>query len=581
MAVNGLTEPATRLEFSSTLAQAINAATSVEEAFAATLRLFCQAGGWALGQVWLPDPDGAVLTCGPVWHATTPGLEPFRQASLGLRFTPGMPLVGKVWVEGEVRWAEDIGADRDHFSRADVAAALGLSTGLLVPVVADDQVITVLEFFTHEHRCDDPGLKDLVRSAAAQLGSLMAQKRAETELRLSEARFRAVAETASDAIVSIDSTGLVSYLNAEAARMFGYHPDQLLGSPVTKIVPERFHQAHWAGMARFLATGESRLIGSTVSVPARRSDGSELPVELSLGTWQVDGSRSFSAIIRDVTERHKAHQELERALALEREAAIRLHELDQLKNTLLDVVSHDLRSPLAALQAITAVMQGDASIPQLSVEQRQASLAGLQASADKMRTLLDDLLDLERFATGDTTLQRSAVDLGDLARSVVTEHAAELAGRRVRLHLDPVTAQVDRIKVERIIENLLVNATRHTPAGTQLSISVRNDGETALICVDDTGPGVPTELREAIFERFCQAPGADRTGLGMGLSLVARLTHLHGGHAWVQDAPAGGASFRVQLPLTAPAPHKTALPQGAAPQQAVQPTTLEEQVGHE
>jgi PAS domain S-box-containing protein len=441
-------------------------------------------------------------------------------------------------------------------------------------------VNAVLEFFTHEHRSDDPGLKDLVRSAAAQLGSLMAQKRAETELRLSEARFRAFAETASDAIVSIDSTGVVSYVNAEAARIFGYHPDQLLGSPVTKIVPERFHQAHDAGIARYLTTGESHLIGSTVSVPARRSDGSELPVELSLGTWQVDGSRSFSAIIRDVTERHKAHQELERVLALEREAATRLQELDQLKNTLLDVVSHDLRSPLAAIGAITTVLQGDVDTPQLSVEQRQTSLAGLRASAEKMRTLLDDLLDLERFATGDSTLQRSATDLGDLVRSVVSEHAAQLAGRQVRLHVDPVTAKVDRTKVERIIENLLVNATRHTPTGTEVSISVRTDGDTALICVDDAGPGVPTELREAIFERFCQAPGADRTGLGMGLSLVARLTHLHAGDVWVSDSPAGGASFRVRLPLTAPNNAGTAPLDTAPPATTRHETAVEEQGRH-
>jgi signal transduction histidine kinase len=209
----------------------------------------------------------------------------------------------------------------------------------------------------------------------------------------------------------------------------------------------------------------------------------------------------------------------------------------------------------------------------MSVEQRQVSLAGIRASADKMRHLLDDMLDLERFAAGDTSLQRSAVNLADLARSVVDEHAAELAGRQVHLDLDPVTVDIDGAKVERIIENLLVNATRHTPAGTDVSVSVRNDGDTALICVDDSGPGVPTELRKAIFDRFRQAPGADRTGLGIGLSLVARLTHLHGGHAWVQDAPLGGASFRVQLPLTPPTPHETAdrssQLSGTAPQQAV------------
>ncbi len=552
MALNGLTEPATQLEFSSGLAQAINAAPSVDEAFAVTLRMFCEAGGWVLGQVWLPDPQASVLTCGPVWHSTTPGLEPFRETSLALQFTPGMPLLGKVWVDGRVLWAEDIGADRDHFQRADVAAALGLTTGLIVPVAVEDRVIAVLEFFTHERRSDDSSLKDLVRSAAAQLGSLMAQKRAETERRLSEAHFRAVAETALDGIVSIDSTGVISYVNAEAARMFGYRRDRLLGCSVTVIIPERFHQAHWAGMARYLATGETRLIGGTVSVPARRCDGSEFPVELSLATWQADGARSFSAIIRDVSERRKAQEDLERALAMEREATTRLEEADRVKNTLLDVVSHDLRSPLAAIRAIASVLRRDAASPNLSAGQRQAYLTNLEASANKMRNLLDNLLDLERLATGDMTLRNDTVDLAEITRSVVREHAAELAGREVRLDLEPATALVDGSKVERIIENLLVNASKHTTDGTPVHVSVHRDGGAALICVEDAGPGVPTELRETIFERFQQAPGADRAGVGMGLSLVARLAHLHGGHAWVEESPAGGASFRVRLPTAAP-----------------------------
>lgn len=559
MALNSLTEPATQLEFSSTLAQAINAAPSVDEAFAVTLRLFCEAGGWVLGQVWLPHPDGSVLSCGPVWHSTTPGLEPFRETCLALQFIPGMPLLGKVWVDGRVRWAEDIGADPDrlgghpaeglHFHRAEAAAKLGLSTALIVPVVVDDRVIAVIEFFTHERRADDSSVRGLVRSAAGQLGSLMAQKRAETERRLSEAHFRAVAETASDAIVSIDSGGVISYVNAEAARMFGHHPDGLLGAPVTVIIPERFHQAHWAGMARHLATGETRLIGGTVSVPARRCDGSEFPVELSLATWQVDGARSFSAIIRDVSERRKAQEELERALAMEREAAARLQEADRVKNTLLDVVSHDLRSPLAAIRAIASVLQRDAASPSLRAEQRQAYLTNLEASANKMRNLLDNLLDLERLATGDMTLRNDMVDLAEITRSVVTEHAPELAGREVHLDLEPVTALVDGSRVERIIENLLLNASKHTTGGTPVHVSVHRDGGAALICVEDAGLGVPAELREAIFERFQQAPGANRGGVGMGLSLVARLAHLHGGHAWVEESPAGGASFRVSLPV--------------------------------
>lgn len=557
MAFDQLIEPANRLEFSLTLTQEINAAPSVDEAFAVTLRLFCQAGGWALGQVWLPSTDGSVFLCGPVWHSTAPALAPFRETSMDMRFTPGMPLIGSVWSDGAVRWVENMGADRE-FRRADVAEALGLTTALMVPVVVEEDVIAILEFFAYDQRGDDAGLRELVASSATQLGSLMAQKRAETELRLSEARFRAVAETASDAIVSIDSHGLIRYVNAEAARMLGRRQDQLLHQPVTVIIPERLRSAHEAGVARYLATRRGHLIGSTVTVPVCRQDGSELLAELSLATWNVDGTTYFSAILRDVSERHRAQQELERALAREREAAERLQELDRLKSTILDVVSHDLRSPLATIRAIASVLQRDASAPNLSEEQRRSFLSGLEASGMKMRRLLDNLLDTERLAVGDATLQRSLTDLAEVAESMVSELGPDLAGREVSLDLDFVQAFVDRIKVERIIENLLVNASRHTPPGTPVSVVIRRDGEAVLICVEDAGPGVPDVMREKVFERLHQGQGASRVGIGMGLSLVARLAQLHGGHAWVETSARGGASFRVRLPITATAMEEVA-----------------------
>lgn len=551
MEVSHPMRPDANSDFALALAEAINAAPSVEQALAVTLQLFCRSGGWALGQVWFPRADGSVLTCGPVWHASTPAVQPFRDVSLGLAFTPGMPMVGKVWAEGQVLWAEDIGTD-PNFRRADAAAALGLNTALLVPVLWDEQVSAVLEFLAYERRADDYKLRESVRSAGGRLSSLIARKRAETELRQSEATFRAVADSASDAIVSIDSAGVITYANGEAARMFGYEHGQLVGRLVTTFVPERTHHAHWQGMSKYLATGKSRLIGRTVTVSARRRDDSEFPVELSLATWEVQGAKYFSAIIRDVSERQRAQDELEAALAREREVAIRLQELDRLKNTLLDVVSHDLRSPLAAIRSIAAVLQRDAATQILSHEQRQSSLCGLEVSALKMRNLLDDLLDLERLAAGDTSLQRRMVDLAELTRSVVGEHAVMLASRDVRQDLEPVIAPVDPPKLERIVENLLVNASRHTPDGTPVRVSVRRRADSALICVDDSGPGVPADQRQVIFERFHQVAGSSRAGVGMGLSLVARLTELHGGSAWVEASASGGASFRVRLPMSSP-----------------------------
>jgi signal transduction histidine kinase len=271
-----------------------------------------------------------------------------------------------------------------------------------------------------------------------------------------------------------------------------------------------------------------------------------------LATWQADGSPYFTAIIRDVSERQRMQDELERALAVEREATARLSELDRLKNTLLDAVSHDLRGPLAAIRAATTVLQRDAEKPGLTSEQRRGYLTRLKASADKMRRLLDDLLDLDRLSARDVSLQRQPTDVGQIARRLVEEHRDALGERAIDLNLESVIAEVDAAVVERIIENLLLNACRHTRDGTALGISaLRRDDDVVVICIDDSGPGVPEALHGVIFERFKQAPGSSTTGLGMGLSLVARLAQLHGGRAWVENRPSGGASFRVALPLKA------------------------------
>ena len=146
-------------------------------------------------------------------------------------------------------------------------------------------------------------------------------------------------------------------------------------------------------------------------------------------------------------------------------------------------------------------------------------------------------------------LKREATDLGALARDVI-RHVEGLRGRVVHIEAPSVMAELDPGKVERIVENLLANAVRHTPPGTPIWVRVRAEEGGALICVEDVGPGVPEDQRATIFEPFRQGGVGDahRPGVGVGLSLVARFAELHGGRAWVEDRPGGGASFRVLLP---------------------------------
>src|SRR6266540_3435250 len=179
------------------------------------------------------------------------------------------------------------------------------------------------------------------------------------------------------------------------------------------------------------------------------------------------------------------------------------------------------------------------------------SLGQLASSARKLDRLLADLLDLDRLDRPTVTAERVRVDLGELVGQIVNEAGPELLdGRPVKLETRPLPLWVDAPKVERIVENLLANAARHTPPGTPVWVRVEPHDRGAVLVVEDAGPGVPAELREAIFQPFRQGPNpaAYAPGLGVGLTLVHRFAELHGGRAWVEDGPGHGASFRVLLP---------------------------------
>jgi PAS domain S-box-containing protein len=217
---------------------------------------------------------------------------------------------------------------------------------------------------------------------------------------------------------------------------------------------------------------------------------------------------------------------------------------DEMKSMFLVAVSHELRTPLASVlgSALTLDREGF----DLSSPEARELIGALATNARKLNRLLSDLLDLDRLDRGILEPRRVPVDLGGLIRQVVDESTV-LTGRRVEVAEAGPVAEVDPAMFERIVENLLVNSARHTPAGTPMWVRVEPHRDGVLLTVEDAGPGVPEELRGSIFEPFRQGPSSagQSPGVGIGLALVARFAELHAGRAWVEERPGGGASFKV------------------------------------
>jgi signal transduction histidine kinase len=241
-----------------------------------------------------------------------------------------------------------------------------------------------------------------------------------------------------------------------------------------------------------------------------------------------------------------ASRRLRKQAQLEREAAEHLRQADEVKNSFLTAVSHELRTPLSSILGCAVSLEQRQELG-LSDEDVDDLTGRLESNARKLSRLVSDLLDLDRLAQGVVEPRRVATDVAELVRMVVAEtRVAEQ--RNVHIDAEPTLIELDPAKVERIVENLVMNCVRHS-TGTDLWVRVVPEPEGVLIAVEDNGLGVPPAVRARIFEPFKrgQAP-SHAPGVGVGLSIVANFARLHGGRAWVEDRQGGGASFRVFLP---------------------------------
>jgi PAS domain S-box-containing protein len=375
------------------------------------------------------------------------------------------------------------------------------------------------------------------------------QKRLESELRSEAEKFRSLADQIPAVVYIEGPAGLADsplYISPKYEDMFGYTPEERLARPT--LFQELLHPDDRDRVLRAEQEAtDDRPFTEDYRMIAR--DGRVVWVhDVTVPVYDATGELlCYQGVLYDVTEQKRAEQELAQALEMERLSVERLREADDMKNTFLTAVSHDLRTPLSAILG-SAITLESADELGIGAEDRRQLIRSLSRKARRLTAMVNDLLDIDRLTRGLVQPRQEQVDLGALLGRTVAESDV-LDERRVHVRTEPIEAWVDESMVVRIVENLLVNAVKHTPPDATVWVGATRTDEGVILRVEDDGPGVPSEETERLFEPFERgAASAPSPGLGVGLSLVARFAEAHGGRAWVEEREGGGASFRVLFP---------------------------------
>ncbi len=385
---------------------------------------------------------------------------------------------------------------------------------------------------------------------------------------LSSELVRSALDSAPDAMVLVDPNGLILFANQQVRALFGYTREEVRGQPVELLMPERFRSRHLGHRTSFASEHRVRPMGVGLELYARRKDGTEFPVEISLSPIQDTGGQLVAAAIRDVTERRRVQQELilarenaeraRHAADIAREAADAARTLadaaredadraNKAKSRFLATASHDLRQPLQSLTLLNGTLRRLVDDPDA-----KEVLAHQDQAIEAMSRLLNALLDISKLESGAIKPQLTDFDLTNLFRELEQEFTSVAASKGLQLQVlaTPATIHCDPSLLGQILRNLLSNAVKYTRAGTVRLDSSIQPGHVRIEVVD-TGIGIPADQLQFIFDEFFQVgvpTNSSREGYGLGLSIVRRLVRLLELKLDVRSEPGKGSVFTLELP---------------------------------
>ncbi len=376
-------------------------------------------------------------------------------------------------------------------------------------------------------------LVGLMRAAGADI------RRKNEALLVSEGKFRGLIDSAPDAMVIVDAQRRIVLVNARTEDLFGSPRDALLGHAIETLLSEPSRSHYQARLAAFMSEPADAPRSPNIDLRGLRKDGSEFPIEMSLGALRAETGLLVSHAIRDMTERRRIE--------------LRLEEASKAKSDFLANVSHELRTPLNAIIGFSEMIR-DAVLGPVDARYREYG-SYITESGRHLQKIINDILDISKIEGGRLMLREEIVSIGESVGAcrrivVAMANAAEVT-LAVSLPRALPPLRLDPMRFQQILLNLMSNAVKFTPAGGRVTVTAGMERDGAVIAVEDTGVGMKAEDIATALEPFGQIEGPLTRrfdGTGLGLPLAKALVELHGGRLEIASAPGEGTTVRIRLP---------------------------------
>ncbi|GAA5527132.1 PAS domain S-box protein [Herpetosiphon gulosus] len=531
--------------------RSVSEAADFNSALEVVLRNICAAIGWDLSVAWVPSTNQDFLALAPIRWSSNERFQHFYQYLQSLELPQGAGLAGRVW---QTKHSANYVLEHDHWTEGnlnqrgyELAQQVGIQSAVAVPILANDQVVAILEFFRSSRGVDHERTTNLISVIATQLGTLFQRKHAEMQLRQSETKNRALLAAMPDLMIRFTLKGeILDYHTNDPSDLF-LPQDAMIGANAHHHQPQPQILNIMSATQRAIETNSTQNVEYELTLPKGNT--------VFEARIAPSGNDEVVMVIRNITERKRIEQTLQQQTDELSIANAELAKAARLKDEFLASMSHELRTPLTGILAFTEALRYD-QYGALNQAQAQA-LQQIDENSRHLLDLINDILDLSKIEAGKLTINHQTILIDEICQASIRMVQKLAHNKQLELLYEPCAPDAmlcaDSRRLKQMLVNLLSNAVKFTPTGGRIGLSVKLDSQLHQVelTVWDTGIGINTQDIPKLFRPFSQLDSKlsrQYAGTGLGLALVYHMANLHGGRVELQSEVGVGSQFRLVLP---------------------------------